>query len=80
MEIKVGYELIYECPQSTPMIMALNIHYSRASDILIPDRLTTNPSVPLSAYRDSFGNWCTRLTAPSGRVTISSEAGCQRFW
>jgi hypothetical protein len=37
------------------MIMALNIHYSRASDILIPDRLTTNPTVPLSAYRDSLG-------------------------
>jgi len=74
VEIKVGYELIYECPRPTPMIMALNIHYSRASDILIPDRLTTNPSVPLSAYRDSFGNWCTRLTAPSGRLTISSEA------
>jgi transglutaminase-like putative cysteine protease len=74
VEIKVGYELIYECPRPTPMIMALNIHYSRASDLLIPDRLTTNPSVPLSAYRDSFGNWCTRLTAPSGRLTISNEA------
>jgi transglutaminase-like putative cysteine protease len=74
VEIKVGYELIYECPRPTPMIMASNIHYSRASDILIPDRLTTNPSAPLSAYRDSFGNWCTRLTAPSGRLMISSEA------
>jgi hypothetical protein len=38
------------------MIMALNIHYSPASDILVPDRLTTNSSVPLSIYRDSFGN------------------------
>jgi hypothetical protein len=22
----VGYELIYDCPQSTPMILTLNIH------------------------------------------------------
>jgi transglutaminase-like putative cysteine protease len=74
VKIEVGYELIYECPRPTPMIMALNLHYSRASDILIPDRLTTNPSVPLSAYRDGFGNWCTRLTAPSGRLTITNAA------
>jgi hypothetical protein len=45
--------------------MALNIHYSRASDILIPDRLTTNPSVSLSADRDSFGNSCTGLRRPA---------------
>lgn len=64
MEIKVGYELIYNCPAPTPMIALLNIHYSRASDILVPDRLTTIPSVPVSAYRDGFGNWCTRLVAP----------------
>ncbi len=33
MQIKVGYELIYQCPQPTPMILTLNIHYTRASDI-----------------------------------------------
>ncbi len=74
MEIKVGYELIYDCPRPTPMIAMLNIHYSRASDIVVPDRLTTNPSIPLSAYRDGFGNWCTRLVAPAGRLSITSTA------
>ena len=74
LEIKVGYELIYDCPQPTPMMLALNIHHSRAADIIIPDRLTTFPFVPFSTYRDSFGNWCTRLVAPTGRLQIASAA------
>jgi transglutaminase-like putative cysteine protease len=74
LEIKVGYEIIYDCPQPTPMLLVLNIHYSRASDILTPDHLTTNPAVPLSAYRDRYGNWCTRLVAPAGQLTITNTA------
>jgi transglutaminase-like putative cysteine protease len=74
LEIKVGYEIIYDCPQPTPMLLVLNIHYSRASDILTPDHLTTNPSIPLSAYRDRYGNWCTRLVAPAGQLTITNTA------
>ena len=74
MEIKVGYELIYDCPQPTPMMLVLHIHYSRASDIIVPDHVTTTPSIPISAYRDGFGNWCTRLVAPAGRLRIASTA------
>jgi len=74
LEIGVGYELIYDCPQPTPMMLVLNIHYSRASDVVIPDHVTTTPSVPLSAYRDAYGNWCTRLLAPTGRIRIASAA------
>jgi transglutaminase-like putative cysteine protease len=36
--------------------------------------LITDPSVPLSAYRDGFGNWCTRLVAPPGRIRLSTNA------
>jgi transglutaminase-like putative cysteine protease len=74
LEIKVGYELIYDCFQPTPMLLLLNIHYSRASDLVVPDHLTTNPSIPIAAYRDSFGNWCTRLVAPPGHLRITSTA------
>jgi transglutaminase-like putative cysteine protease len=74
MQIRVGYELVYECPQPTPMILTLNVHYSRASDIVFPDHLKTEPAVPLAAYRDSFGNWCTRIVAPKGRIRLSSSA------
>ncbi len=70
MRIRVGYELIYYCPQETPMILTVNIHSSRASDIIAPDYLTSEPSVPISAYRDGFGNWCNRITAPPGQIRI----------
>ena len=34
MRIRVGYELNYEFPQPTPMIVTLNVHYSRVSDLV----------------------------------------------
>ena len=74
MQIRLGYELNYDFPQSTPMILALSVHYSRASDIVIPDFVTTEPSVPIGGYRDGFGNWCTRLVAPCGRFRIQTDA------
>ena len=73
MQIRVGFEMVYQCPQPTPMILALSIHYSRASDLVRPDHLVTNPSVPIAAYRDLFGNWCSRLVAPRGRFVLSTD-------
>jgi len=72
--IRAGYELIYEFPQPTPMILALNIHYSRASDLVRPDSLVTIPSIPVTQYRDGFGNWCSRLVAPQGTLTLTADA------
>jgi transglutaminase-like putative cysteine protease len=74
MLIRVGFEMVYRCPQPTPMILALNIHYSRTSDLMEPDRLRTMPSVPVTAFRDMFGNWCSRVVAPPGRFVLSTEA------
>ena len=48
--LRVGFEMEYECPRPTPMLLALNIHFSRASDLVQPDQLRTTPPVPLSAY------------------------------
>lgn len=47
MQIRVGYELTYDFPQPTPMILTLNVHYSRASDLIQPDHLITTPSLPM---------------------------------
>jgi transglutaminase-like putative cysteine protease len=56
------------------MLLVLHIHYSRASDIIVPDHIITDPAVPLIAYRDGFGNWCSRIVAPKGRIRIASNA------
>lgn len=74
MQIRVGYELIYECLQPTPMIVMLNIHYTRVSDVVMADHIITSPAVPMTAYRDGFGNWCTRIVAPPGTLRIASNA------
>jgi transglutaminase-like putative cysteine protease len=74
VQIRVGYELTYLFPQPTPIILALSIHYTRASDVVRPDHMIVTPSVPLSAYRDGFGNWCTRIVSPAGRLTIAADA------
>jgi transglutaminase-like putative cysteine protease len=74
MRIRIGYEMVYDCPRPTPMILIANVHFTRISDMLTPDHVITRPSVPLTHYRDSFGNWCVRLTAPAGQTAISTDA------
>jgi transglutaminase-like putative cysteine protease len=74
VQLRVGFDLTYDCPQPTPMIVMLSIHYSRVSDIVRPDHMVTVPSVPVSAYRDMFGNWCGRLVAPTGRIRLTTDA------
>lgn len=58
MQISVGFEIVYDSPQPTPMILNLNIHFTRVSDLVGRDDLLFEPGVPMAAYRDSFGNWC----------------------
>lgn len=74
MKLRVGYELVYDCPQPTPMILAVNVHHSRASDIVVRDDLVAEPAIPITGYRDSFGNDCHRLLAPAGRLRLTTDA------
>ena len=74
MKIRIGYELVYDCPQPTPMILTLSVHYTRVSDMIVPDHMIADPPVPVSAYRDSFGNWCSRIIAPRGQLRLSNDA------
>ena len=74
MKIRIGFDITYECPQPTPMILMVNVHYSRISDMITPDHLIADPPVPLCAYRDSFGNWCSRIVAPKGLLRLRTDA------
>ena len=74
MQIRVGFEMNYDCPQPTPMVFNLNVHFTRVSDLVGRDDLMFDPPVPRAAYRDSFGNWCTRIVAPAGRTRVSADA------
>lgn len=74
LQLQVGFEMVYEFVQPTPMILALSIHHSRAGDLVVPDQLVTDPFVPATSYEDVFGNRCTRLVAPQGRLVLTSNA------
>ena len=73
MKLRVGYEITYDFPQPTPMLIVLGTHFTRASDVIVPDYLTVDPPVPITPYRDMFGNWCSRLVAPAGRMRLAAD-------
>ena len=59
------------------MILLLNVHHSRVSALEKPDYLISTPAVPITSYRDSFGNWCSRLLAPEGDFTLQTDTVIQ---
>lgn len=73
MLIRLGYEIIFQCPQPTPMVLHLSVDQARARDLTKPDLIVTEPPIPVTQYPDSFGNLCTRLLAPAGRLRITAD-------
>ena len=73
MEIRAGYEITYDCPQPTPMILMLSVHPSRVADLVTPDRIQLLPAIPANTYHDGFGNFCHVVHAPAGKITMSTD-------
>ncbi len=73
MKIRAGYEIAYECPQPTPMILQVSVHPTRQPDLISWDGLQTDPLIPANTYHDTFGNFCHVVTAPAGRLTLSTD-------
>jgi transglutaminase-like putative cysteine protease len=74
MQIRVGYELVYDCPQPTPMVAMLSVHPSRSADVIRHGRVTVQPGIEVSEYRDVFDNVCTRIAAPRGKLRLTSDS------
>jgi transglutaminase-like putative cysteine protease len=73
VKIHVGFDLTYEIAHPTPVIFMLNVHPSRAADLITPDRLRIAPSRSITPYIDGFGNKCVRLLAPPGELRVASD-------
>jgi transglutaminase-like putative cysteine protease len=73
VKIRIGYEIAYECPKPTPMLLVLSVHPSRLGDLATPHRIVFDPPISHADYRDGFGNICTRIVAPAGALTISCD-------
>ncbi len=73
MLIRLGYDIIFDLPQPTSMVAMLHVHPSRVPDLQTPDILVVEPALPLHEYTDSFGNLCTRVSAPAGSLRFLGD-------
>ena len=78
MKIRAGYRITFDSPLPTPINLLLSVHPDRRGDLLTPD--VCRPYVhreggecATQTLTDPFGNLVTRVVAPQGPVTFSSE-------
>jgi transglutaminase-like putative cysteine protease len=70
--IQAGFEITFECPGLTPMMLQVHVRPEREPDLEMPERFSVEPYVPYRTYIDQFGNRCTRLVAPVGIMKLSN--------
>lgn len=73
MFIRLGYDLIFDVPAPTPMLLLLYTHPDRAATLRHPDEIHIEPAVPLETFLDSFGNRCARIVAPAGKLRLLND-------
>jgi transglutaminase-like putative cysteine protease len=71
--IRAGYNIAFHCFQETPINLLLSVHPSRAQHVIGEHKITFTPDVPARDFTDIFGNVCTRIVAPPGRIDISND-------
>src|ERR1022692_3494137 len=77
MKIHAGYEISYDCPQPTPMILTLSVHPSRFHDLLTPDRMRLDPPIPTNTHHDGFGNFCHRSEEHTSELQSPCNLVCR---
>jgi hypothetical protein len=73
MLIRLAYDIQFDIPATVAMVTLLNVHPSRAADLLEPDELQTEPGLEITRYIDSFGNRFARFVAPPGQLRLSGS-------
>jgi transglutaminase-like putative cysteine protease len=71
--IRAGFDLAFECPAATPMLLQVHVRPERGIDLEAPENLQTDPPTHTTSYIDDFGNRCTRLIAPGGVLKLSNR-------
>jgi transglutaminase-like putative cysteine protease len=73
MHIRAGYEITFDCPQPTPMLLLLSVYPTRVHDLRSPHVVSFNRPVQFSEFQDVYDNTCHRVTLPAGSTTISNN-------
>jgi len=70
MLIRLGYDLTFQVPARTAMLLMLYVHPSQAISLLEPDRVQVEPYAPVEEFTDAFGNRCGRVVVSSGKLRL----------
>ncbi|HVS34650.1 MAG TPA: transglutaminase family protein [Gemmataceae bacterium] len=70
MLIRIGYELTFQAPARTPMLLMLYTHPSRAASLRQPDHVQVEPYAPVQEFIDALGNRGGRLVASPGKLRL----------
>lgn len=77
MLIRLGYDIQFDIPAPLAFVAQLRVHPSRHANLLEPDLLHVESGygsdiaiVPSHEYSDTYGNICTRFTAPAGHLRL----------
>lgn len=76
MHIKIGFDIELGVTAPTALIYMLQVHPSRAGDIVQGENITISPPLRTDHYTDAFDNQCARVEVPLGvsRVRLRNEA------
>lgn len=73
MLIRFGFEISLSAPTALPLILALSPHPSVDGRITGPNRILTDPQLPIEDFLDPFGNRRARLVIPPGQSRLWSD-------
>ncbi len=73
MRVRVGYDLIFDIPRPTPMLLMLSLHPEVAPRLEAPEQIVIDPPAPVEVFTDWFGNRAARILAPAGTLRIGYD-------
>jgi transglutaminase-like putative cysteine protease len=73
MKIRFGYDISYNAAAGVPMVLLLSAQPNSRQRLLQRDTIQIEPRVPISTYRDVFGNVCSRFICPGGLIRLRSD-------
>jgi transglutaminase-like putative cysteine protease len=81
MLVKSEYDIQFHLSMPTPMMAMLHLHPSLEPHVKAGNELAVEhiylekkTTIPVSEYRDVFGNRCTRFMAPAGAIRLSGTS------
>ena len=68
MLIRFGFEIELSSTAPVPTLLALSTHSEQEGRLIGSDHVRVAPVCDTHRYLDRFGNWITRMVAPSSNT------------